>query len=376
MTRFLLTVLIFVSVSLQAGDVVIGRTHTLQSEILDEARTVKVWLPDDYEESGKTYPVFYLLDAEMTMRFAKAAATVAEFGGARAPEMIVVGIENTDRNRDMFPPGGEGRRGEADKFLAFLTGELAPYVDDTFRSNGYRILTGHSNSALFVSYALLTRPETFNAWFAISPMLGHREPTMMELVERPFDSFPERQTFLYIAYGEHDYRQVVDVAPGFLKVLEEKKPTSLVYQVEVLPGEGHVPYPSYGDALLALFPDFQLRDDGLAAGLEAIDEHYRSLSQRYGFTIATPAESLIGYGDLMRKQEDYEKAVAAYNLAAQRFPAYAPSHYLLGRSHEGAGNTSEAIRAYEKFLEMRPEAASVKARIAELENAIEQPTDG
>jgi predicted alpha/beta superfamily hydrolase len=365
MARFILTAFLLVSASLQANDVVIGQAHTLQSDILGETRTVKVWLPDDYAGSGKSYPVFYLLDAEMAMRFAKAAATVAEFGGSRAPEMIVVGVENTDRRRDMFPE--RGGAGGADNFLAFLTGELLPFVDDAFRGNGYRILTGHSNSALFATYALLTQPDSFNAYFAISPMLGHREPEMMALAGQSFDDFPRRHTFLYIAYGEHDYGQVVDVVPEFLEALDETKPASLDYRVEMLPGEGHVPYPSYGDALLALFPDFMLRDEDLTVGLAAIDEHYQSLSRRYGFTIETPAEALIGYGDMMRSQREYTKAIAAYGLAAQRFPGYAPVYYLMGRSYEGAGNTAGAIAAYRKFLMMRPGVESVEARIAELE---------
>jgi predicted alpha/beta superfamily hydrolase len=365
MASFLLTALLFASASLQAGDVIIGQTMTLDSEILDETRSIKVWLPDDYTGSGKSYPVFYLLDAEMTMRFAKAAATLAEFGGSRAPEMIVVGVENTDRRRDMFPE--RDGAGGADGFLAFLTGELIPFVDGAYRSNGYRILTGHSNSALFVGYALLTRPDSFNAYFAISPMLGHREPEMMALAGQSLDGFPDRHTFLYIAYGEHDYPQVVNVVPGFLETLDETKPAALVYRVEMLPGEGHVPYPSYGDALLALFPDFMLRGEGLAGGPAAIDEHYQALSRRYGFTIATPPEALIGYGDLMRGSGEYGKAVGAYELAAQRFPAYPPVYYLLGRAYEGAGNPGAAIQAYRRFLEMRPGVASVEARIAELE---------
>lgn len=56
----------------EASDVVIGQVLTLDSDILGETRTIKVWLPENYAESGEAYPVFYLLDAEMVMRFAKA----------------------------------------------------------------------------------------------------------------------------------------------------------------------------------------------------------------------------------------------------------------------------------------------------------------
>ncbi len=40
------------------GEVVIGQTRNLESEILDETRTLKIWLPESYTESGDNYPVF------------------------------------------------------------------------------------------------------------------------------------------------------------------------------------------------------------------------------------------------------------------------------------------------------------------------------
>src|SRR5210317_1745424 len=117
MTRFLVLFQLLFCLSLpafaqdEASDIVIGRVLALESDILGETRTIKVWLPENYAESGEAYPVFYLLDAEMVMRFAKAAATVAELGGDALPEMIVVGIENIDRNKDMFPAEGGGEGG-------------------------------------------------------------------------------------------------------------------------------------------------------------------------------------------------------------------------------------------------------------------------
>ncbi|RLA45300.1 MAG: hypothetical protein DRR42_19555 [Gammaproteobacteria bacterium] len=261
----------------ETGKVSIGQTRTLKSEVLDETRTIKVWLPESYANSGATYPVMYLLDAEMSMRFAKAAATVAELGEDKIPEMIVVGIDNTNRNRDMFP-GQDGARSGADDFLTFLTDELFAHVDTAFRTTNYRILTGHSNSALFVVYALLKQPESFNAYFAISPMLGWRKPEMLSLARQSLTSFPNRNTFLYIEYGDQDYDHVIKVVPEFVEILQEVAPMALKHRVDVLPGEGHVPNPSYRDALLALFPDFQMKEENLARGINAIDEHYREFN--------------------------------------------------------------------------------------------------
>ena len=376
MTRFLLIVqLLFLTLPAIAQDdttdVVIGQALTLESEILGETRTIKVWLPENYADSGQAYPVFYLLDAEMVMRFAKAAATVAELGGRAIPEMIVVGIENIDRNKDMFPGEG-GSEGGADQFLGFLSKELSPFVEARYRAADYRILTGHSNSALFVSYALLKQPEAFNAYFAISPMLGHREQEMLSLARQGFAAFPQRNTFLYIEYGENDFGKVVDVVPEFLDILEKANPEALSYRVDVLPGEGHVPYSCYRDALLALFPDFRIGAEDLARGIAYIEAYYQGLSTRYGFTIKTPAEPMLEYGNQMLNTGENEKAIEALKRASVRYPDNASAHYRLGRAYEASGKLAEAVAAYKQVLQIYPQSNTIKARISELEKSVAQ----
>jgi len=377
MTRFLVILQLLFCLSIPAfaqdetSDIVIGQARTLESNILGETRTMKVWLPENYAESGQTYPVFYLLDAEMVMRFAKAAATVAELGGRAMPEMIVVGIENIDRNKDMFPGEG-GSEGGADKFLGFLTTELFPFVEEQYRTSDYRILTGHSNSALFVSYALLRQPESFNAYFAISPMLGHREQEMLTLARQSFDAFPQRNTFLYIEYGEHDLGRVIDVVPDFVDILEKVNPEALSYRVDVLPGEGHVPYSCYRDALVALFSDFRIKPGDLDRGLEYIEAHYRSLSKHYGFKIETPSEPMLEYGMQMLNAGEHAKAIEALKLTSERYPDSASAHYRLGRAYEAAGKLPEAVAAYQQVLQIYPQSNTMKARISELDKLIAQ----
>lgn len=377
MIRFVVILQVFLCFSFTAhaqdepGKVLIGQTRALRSEILDETRTIKVWLPESYAKSSATYPVMYLLDAEMTMRFAKAAATVAELGGDKIPEMIVVGIDNTNRRRDMFP-GEDGARSGADDFLTFLTGELFPYIDTVFRTASHRTLTGQSNSALFVVYALLKQPESFNAYFAISPMLGWRKPEMLGLAKQSFANFPNRNTFLYIEYGDQDYDHVINAVPEFIDILEQVAPSALKHQVDVLPGEGHVPYTSYRDALLALFPDFQMEEEDLTRGINAINEHYRALTQRYGFKIKAPAEPMVEFGELMLEQNDHDRAIEALKVAASRYPENITAYYRLGQAYEAADRLPEALAAYKRLLELYPQSSTIKVKVADLEKAVGQ----
>lgn len=144
------------------------------SEILEEERSLLIHLPRSYSsDPSRTYPVIYVLDAgSQDFRLAQISGILAT--AKSMPEVIVVGIRNTDRTRDLTPPSiyqseDQEKKGEADSFLAFIHEELVPFVDQSYRTNGVNALAGHSRGGLFVGYALLTAPDFFDAHICFSP---------------------------------------------------------------------------------------------------------------------------------------------------------------------------------------------------------------
>jgi enterochelin esterase-like enzyme len=82
--------------------VVIGEQFQIESKVLAETRTYVVHTPDYYKKRLEAYPVLALLDAENNFAYTSAAVHLLSANG-RIPAMIVVGINNTDRVRDMTP---------------------------------------------------------------------------------------------------------------------------------------------------------------------------------------------------------------------------------------------------------------------------------
>jgi predicted alpha/beta superfamily hydrolase len=163
----------------QVGEpVTIGHRYPIESKLLKETRSYLVHKPVGYDFSEQRYPVVILLDAETN--FQHVSATLDQLVSVgRALPMIVVGIENTDRQRDFTPPittdnpdyKREGAVGGASQFLAFIADELIPHLDRTYRTRPTRILIGHSYGGLFAVHALFNRPEVFKAYIVISPSL-------------------------------------------------------------------------------------------------------------------------------------------------------------------------------------------------------------
>ena len=80
--------------------IVLGRRFELRSESMGEVRFFQVRRPAHYDLSDTRYPVLIVLDGEE--QFELVSATVDLLADAeKIPPMLVVGIPNTDRDRDM-----------------------------------------------------------------------------------------------------------------------------------------------------------------------------------------------------------------------------------------------------------------------------------
>jgi uncharacterized protein len=153
---------------------------TIKSSVLGEDRVILVRTPVGYDANKQSYPVLYMTDGDAHM--AHTASTVEFLArNGRMSETIVVGIVNTDRTRDLTPttPVQKGATGApqnptaggADNFLKFLETELIPDIEKRYRVRPYRSLAGHSLGGLFAMHAMLTRPQLFNSYVAVSPSL-------------------------------------------------------------------------------------------------------------------------------------------------------------------------------------------------------------
>ena len=121
----------------------------LYSEILKENREIIINLPDDYNSSKKHYPILLILDAEGERRFNLSITGYVYYSGVRRlPKMIIAGIPNTNRKRDLSPYKIKQREfsGGGEKFLNFISEELIPYLNSNYRTAEYKILFWYQNT--------------------------------------------------------------------------------------------------------------------------------------------------------------------------------------------------------------------------------------
>ena len=242
------------------SDLILAKYHKVHSFITGEDREVYVSVPDGYETSVKKYPVIYMMDGEFN-------ATPGLIGSVRylesmgkVPEFIVVGIKNTNRDKDVYPEevtyqDGTKAGGRADQFLGFISRELIPFIDNTYRTDGYRILFGTSNTGFTAVYAMFRDPAPFSAWIAASATLSI--PSFTAARDSLVRNWKGGEKFLYLVMGENDFPTIIRLNGALKEVIDINKPEGLTCRLAVLEGEGHVPPGSLFEGLKCLFRDWK-----------------------------------------------------------------------------------------------------------------------
>ena len=358
MIRRLLCLLLLVlalPLQAQAADSTATR-QTLQSAILKEQRSYQVILPDSYSwASSRKYPVFYLLDGQThAVHAAGNLAYLMQQG--EIPEMIIVSIDSTVRVRDFtqtdWPEAWIGGGG-AEHFADFLQRELIPRIEHDYRTQPFRVLSGHSASGQFALHMLATRPALFNAFLVMAPSLDwdHGLPAreMEAELAKPGRPVPR---FVYFAYAD-DFKEALDADLKLAKVLKAPGEKVLRVVVGAHPEERHGSLPLLAsiEGMRALYAGYQLPNDE-APPLAAVQAHYDALGARLGTAMPIPESALNDLAYRLLESKDVAQATALFERAARENPDSSNAWDSLADAYAGASRWQKALDAEQRALDL------------------------
>jgi predicted alpha/beta superfamily hydrolase len=355
--------------------VVIGEKFQIESKVLTEIRTYVIHTPASYKSGKDAYPVLILLDAENNFAYASAAVHLLSANG-RIPAMIVVGINNTDRTRDMTPSkpatgfGGApwtGSAGGGDKFLSFIADELLPTIDRNYRTRPYRVLIGHSLGGLFAVYALMNRPEVFKGYVISSPSLWWDDQALVKTAQPFFAAHKDLRADLYMTMATEG-EEMLGGAWKLSAVLEESKLPDLRWQFKRYPEEDHgtVPYISTYEGLQAIFAGYgianpiALFEEG---GLPAFERHYTKVSKRMGYTVEVPARA---YGDTLSELSNRGRFAEAEEIGKKMLEQDPKNTWALSALAQVAAKQKDDARAIgylTRVLQLYPGSSQARAML-------------
>ncbi len=188
----------------------IGETFTLESKTLGERRRINVYLPPGYADSTTArFPVLYMPDGGIAEDFLHIAGLVqiSVDAGTMRP-FILVGIENTERRRDLTGPTqvDSDRRiaprvGGSAAFRSFIRDELKPEIRSLYRTTAESAIIGESLAGLFVVETFLIEPALFDTYIAVDPSLWWNDHRLVDESGRLLHTGALEGKTIYLASG-------------------------------------------------------------------------------------------------------------------------------------------------------------------------------
>lgn len=87
------------------------------------------------------------------------------------------------------------------------------------------------------------------------------------------------------------------------------------------------------------------------------------------------AEKSVEIGQYYLKKRNYDAAIERFRDATRYKPNFAQPYRLMGEAYEKKGDKAEAVKSYQKYLEILPsaeDAGKVRKRIAKLSRDLER----
>jgi len=164
-------------------------------------------------------------------------------GNGTMRPFVLVGIENTERRRDMTGP----TQNEADKRIAarvggsaafrrFIRDELMPEVKTRYRTTDETAIVGESLAGLFVIETFLLEPDLFDAYIAIDPSLWWNDQQLVKSAAERLRARSKLDAALWFANSGEERGDGIE---RFAAAVQANAPSGLRWHFEPMPQEKH-----------------------------------------------------------------------------------------------------------------------------------------
>jgi len=377
------------------GRITIGKIDSIWSGTLKEKRYYVVYTPPSLRNNiflPKKYPVLYLLDGDAHFH---SVTGLIDFlstginGNHVIPEMIVIAIPNTDRNRDLTPthtdkgPNGEmppflKTTGGGANFLKFIKSELIPHVDSVYPTMPYRVFVGHSFGGITVINALYTIPETFNAYIAIDPSLWYDHQLLLKKAKDYFSKANLKGKALFL--GQANTIQANDTLPNlhfesiiqFNSVMEVYNRSGLRYRYKYYGNDDHGSSPliSEYDGLRFIFDNYKINASEAINDPSVLKNHFKNVSERLGVNFLPPEDVINTLGYQAMQTGDTARALEFFQLNIDMYPKSFNVWDSMAEALMYKGELKKSIDYYERSIALNPNNENAKDMIKRMKQKI------
>ncbi len=318
----------------------IGESMMMHSAVLDEDRQIQIALPASYDAfSAQTYPVLYLLDGESNFHYLTGMiARLSRAPYPAVPEMIIVGIVNTDRTRDLTPsvilPDAKNviaqdhahrKNGGNPEFFEFVETELMPQIEADYRTSGYNLFVGHSFGGITALNHLINGNKKMNAYIVHDPSIWWDSGIMLKRYEAlQGTKIAPTKLFLTLAgeaVKDGKIEHYNDIR-SFNAYLEQQPIEGLDYEFVAYGDENHGTVPLKGniDGLRSIFEEMRLNIKAIPDNPDLIQTQYAALSDELGIEMQPSEPYLVAVIAYMKRIDRPDLVTHLENYAKSLYP--------------------------------------------------------
>lgn len=352
MNKFILCLALFFITSSTYSQTIYENFH---SNKLNEERQLKILLPRNYnKDDSKKYPLIIVFDGDYL--YEAVSGNVDYFSyWEDMPEAIVVGINQENQRHDdtMFSEQNALPVEKGAAFFEFIGIELIPYINNSFKTENFRVAVGHGETANFINYYLLKDIPLFQAYISISPNLA---PKMNQYLTDRFKSF-QTKIFYYLATSNNDVPSIKDGAESLNKTITSLDNKNLLYNFDNFEGPTHYSLPAHAipKALESIFYVFQpitkkeYNESILKLDTSPVDyltEKYKMIKDLFGIQKQILINDFKAIEAAIEKKEQFQYFENLGELARKQYPDTLLGHYYLARYYEEIGEPKKAMKMY------------------------------
>lgn len=290
------------------------KVEKLKSDFFKDERTVKIYLPPNYDKKQK-YPVIYTLDGyelfEITTNYENYLAKYNVL-----PNCIVVGIFHNDRNYETTPNYGSDINIPTNQFLEgseklknHLYKEIIPLINSNYSVSGFNVLIGHSNTATLASQIISMPNNPFQGIIAITPDLLKEQ---IENLNKTLKEKRSKNLYYFVSSGTKDDKYRFATGKKLDSIFKNNTNIGVKLKEEVY-NAGHLDLvvKSLNDALMFIFSDYRnyndfetkVNENNLSV-LDYIKDKSNSTNQNYGIDFNLDEDDFYYLLDLVIAQKN------------------------------------------------------------------------
>jgi predicted alpha/beta superfamily hydrolase len=227
-------------------------THKILSGYNKKEYQLKVLLPVSYSKADTLrYPVLYVLDGDYSTSMYETTLHLFSLM-PELQDIIIVTIDGVNKSQEQwlanryydYTPSSDPQAdtaiakfmktpvvpsGGAAAFLQTLEKQILPWVEQHYKTNADKGLSGHSLGGLFAAYCLLQKPTLFRKYSINSPSLWWRQGEMAKQFAATATANAAIDARVFLSAGKMEGGFMISPIDAFEKVINTNFPAIKIY---------------------------------------------------------------------------------------------------------------------------------------------------